>query len=286
MRLKPTIVPRSASKDWIAELDGILSRHNGRHAVKAKDVSHKTREDRRQFYFALFRELRANEDRAFKPMPRNLDNRHVRFMANRWVKRGLAPGTLQLYFSYLRTFCEWINKPGMIETLETYITDPDLVKRIYAAKRDKSWSANGVVPVEKIAEIKAFDPFVGCQLQMQLRHGMRRKESIMCQPHLAQLPADRVPPNMRDPALPADMTYLEVGRGTKGGRLRYVAIDTAGKREALEEAKRLVTMKTGHLGRPGKTLAQNMRRFNYVMAKFGITRRMLGITAHGLRVRQ
>ena len=87
----------------------------------------------------------------------------------------------------------------------------------------------------------------------------------------------------RNPDLPPEVTYLEVEQGTKGGRLRHVPIDTPEKRAALEEARRLVTVKTGHLGRPGKSLAQNMSRFSYVMGKFGITREMLGVTSHGLR---
>jgi len=77
--------------------------------------------------------------------------------------------------------------------------------------------------------------------------------------------------------------YLELKRGTKGGRVRRVPIDTPEKRAALEQAKQLVKSETGHLGDPTKTLAQNIRRFKYVCEKFGITKAQLGVTAHGLR---
>ena len=42
---------------WRDELAQILAHFNRKHAIKDKDVSHKTREDREDFYFAFFREL-------------------------------------------------------------------------------------------------------------------------------------------------------------------------------------------------------------------------------------
>ena len=45
-------------------------------------------------------------------------------------------------------------------------------------------------------------------------------------------------------------SYLELKRGTKGGRARWVPIDTPEKRAALEEAKQFVRSETGHLGDP------------------------------------
>src|SRR5260370_32085243 len=93
---------------WRDELAQILAHFNRKHAIKDKDVSHKTREERKDFYFAFFRELRGNDDVRMKVRPRNLANRHIEFMVWRWVARGLAPRTIQLYLSYLRTFAEWI----------------------------------------------------------------------------------------------------------------------------------------------------------------------------------
>ena len=37
------------------------------------------------------------------------------------------------------------------------------------------------------------------------------------------------------------------------------------------------------MGDPAHSLQQALRRFNYVLEKFGITRNQLGVTAHGLR---
>jgi hypothetical protein len=37
------------------------------------------------------------------------------------------------------------------------------------------------------------------------------------------------------------------------------------------------------MGDPTRDLKRNLRRFDYVMEKFGITFAQLGVTAHGLR---
>jgi site-specific recombinase XerC len=251
---------------WREELAQILGHFNRRHATKDKDVSHKTRQDRQQFYFAFFHELRSNDDVKMKVRPRNLAHRQVAFMVRRWVARGLEPGTIQLYLSYLRTYTEWIGHQGMVLAPADYVTDPTRVARSYAAVTDKSWSAHDVNPQTKIAEVSAFDGYVGCQLLMALTYNMRIKEAIMCIPHAAEIDGQ-----------------LEVKRGTKGGRQRFVPIDTPEKRAALEAAKRLVASKSASLGRPERSLKQNLRRIRYVMKKFGITKGDLGITAHGLR---
>ncbi len=251
---------------WRDELTQIVAYFNPRHALKDKDVSYKTREDRKEFYFAFFRELRSNGDARMKVRPRNLGNRQIAFMVRRWVARGLEPGTIQLYLSYLRTFATWIGRPGMVLQADKYIADPRRIERSYAAAADKSWSAHGVIPDAKIAEVSAFDRYVGCQLLMALRFNMRVKEAVMCMPHAAEVDG-----------------RLEIKRGTKGGRQRFVPIDTPGKRAALEAARRLVADRNANLGRPGRTLEQNLERFRYVMRKFGIIKANLGVTAHGLR---
>jgi len=250
---------------WREELARIVNHCNRKHARKDKDVSHNTREDRREFYFAFFAELRGTEVR-MRVRPRNLGNRHVIFMTRRWLARGLAAGTIQLYLSYLRTFAEWIGHPGMVLPADRYVADATRVRRSYAARVDKSWSAHGVLPDTVIVEVAAFDPYVGCQLLMAQRFNLRVKEAVMCTPHLAEVDGQ-----------------LDVKHGTKGGRRRLVPIDTPEKRAALDMAKRCAASPQAHLGRPGRSLEQNLERFRYVMRKFGITHAALGITAHGLR---
>ena len=44
-----------------------------------------------------------------------------------------------------------------------------------------------------------------------------------------------------------------------------------------------VEPEVSHLGHPGLSLKQSLKRFDNVMRKAGITRKELGVTAHGLR---
>jgi integrase len=79
------------------------------------------------------------------------------------------------------------------------------------------------------------------------------------------------------------MAVLAVKRGTKGGRLRLVPIDTSAKRDSLDAAKALVRSEAAFLADPARTLVQNLNRLTNVMKKFGVTQEVLGVTPHGLR---
>jgi integrase len=271
---------RLGPKGWEAQLEQFIKENNWRHATKPKGVSFKTKDDRATFLFSTFNEL-YSADEKFTAEPRNLTDKHVKYLVRLWVARGLSPGTLQVYMSYLRAFCKWIRHDGMILPLEHYVPDPVLAKRSCVARKDKSWIAHGVVPEDKLAEIRTYDARAACWLRNGLAHGARLKEILMMRPHLAEvsgqlfLADDNRAKNLEP--------YLELKRGTKGGRTRWVPIDTPEKQAALEEAKQLVRSETGHLGDPTKSLAQNIRRFKYICEKFGLTKGELGVTAHGLR---
>src|ERR1700737_3665357 len=73
---------------WRDELAQILAHFNRKHAIKDKDVSHKTREDREDFYFAFFRELRGNADVKMKGPRRNLPLRTFGFWAGGGARGG------------------------------------------------------------------------------------------------------------------------------------------------------------------------------------------------------
>jgi hypothetical protein len=109
---RETLLMRINPNHWKQVLQRLIDDHNWQHASKPKIVSNKTMHERAHFLFHFFGELRRNDERSYKIDPRNLGSRHVHFMVNRWVKRGLAPATIQLYLSYLRVFGEWIGKPG------------------------------------------------------------------------------------------------------------------------------------------------------------------------------
>jgi integrase len=256
------------TNDWKGELQHIVNRHNDRHAVKAKSVSFATMHVRANFLFAFFAELRRNEERSYKVMPTRLRGRHIHFMVSRWVRRGLAPGTIQVYLSYLRVFAGWIGKDGMVLEPAAFVSDQAPVTRTYCAESDRSWSAVGVDAGDLVARVAQADVFVGAQLAMALAFGLRVKEAIMFQPFQA---------------VTEDGASIALRHGTKGGRARLVPVDTDAKRAALELARRVAVSDAGHLGDPRRSLGQNRTRFYTVLERFGVTKRQSGITAHGLR---
>lgn len=65
--------------------------------------------------------------------------------------------------------------------------------------------------------------------------------------------------------------------------MRFVALDSAACMAVLDYARAVVEGEDANLDDPGHDLKRNLRRFDYVMEKFGITSSERGITAHGLR---
>jgi integrase len=162
--------------------------------------------------------------------------------------------------------------------LERYIDDPARYKRTYCAVEDKSWSAHGVDAELMFDAMSEIDRYAAAQLAMKAAFGLRRKEALMLQPHRQVVTALQA--GIED--APCEF-YLDLLKGTKGGRRRYLPIDTDRKRLALARARAVARGPNDHLGDPGRTLKENLRRVDYVMAKLGITHQALGITGHGLR---
>lgn len=270
-------IPRDPRR-WREILRLLLQQHNWAHGSKDKGVSYKTMAERRKFLYAFFRELRHDPKRQFLLDPRSLGRRHVEHAVRRWEERGLAPGTIQAYLSHLRVFARWIGKDGLVAAGTAYVEDPQRVRRTYAATEDKSWSGKNVDFSEVVARVERIDVRVAAQLRMCEAFGLRVKEAIMLRPHLAVV-GDRL-------AVIHEQDYdeyLEVVRGTKGGRRRFVPIVTAQQVEAIEIARRTVTATHESLAHPSLRLHQAYRRFYYVLQSCGVTKARLGITAHGLR---
>jgi hypothetical protein len=207
-------VPLDPTK-WRQVLEALLDLYNWAHGILAKSVSFKTMKERRDFLFRFFRDLRQDPETRFFIDPRSLRHRHIQHAVRRWIEAGLTAGSIKNYLSHLRVFSGWIGKRGMVLDVEKYVDDPSLLKRTNVATSDRSWSAHDVDAAEMLAHVNAIDRFVGAQLFMTQAFGLRVKEAIMCRPHLAVVD---------DRLFVADApdlgTYLEVKRGTKGGRLR------------------------------------------------------------------
>ena len=261
-------------------LDILIELYNKEHTAREKEVSFKTREERAQFLRRFFRDLKHKAGFPTLPDPRNLGQRHVQAMAAVWQKEKLAAATIQTYLSFLRGLAQWIGKRGLVRKPAFYGLKPEQYIRHAAAEYEKSFSARGIDIAGLIAKICAYDPYVGAMLRLMWALGLRKKEAIMLRPHLCVVPfgATGLPLHKKK----ADY-YLRVEPGSKGGRERFVPLDTSERIAAIEHAKSVVATRDGHMGDPSGSLKQNMDHFGQVMKKFGITKAKLGVTSHGLR---
>ncbi len=285
----------SHNPDWKTRLQAILNEHNHRHAKRHKEVSHRTRDARASAVFMLFSLLR---DLDFQPDPPNLDGTHVKYLfwyltcdpriADLCRRRGVpmlpkphSAAYLQFLASTLRTFAGWIGKDGLILQPERYGIDPVLFERTYVAQQDKSWAAHDIDIPQLLARVARIDERVAIMLELVWRFGLRRKEAVMFQPHLAVVPAGLVP--IDSPIAEQYISCLSVERGTKGGRLRLIPLVSDAQRDVIKRARRFAPYPTSYLGHPGKTLLQSLDRYKNVLSQAGITKKELGITGHGLR---
>lgn len=288
------IARHAGARGWRGELQRILVQHNERHADREKGVSHRTREARA---LGLFRCFRLLHQLGYRISPAALGGRHVKALVRYWTAESTAAtdgarGTrerqgplsaayIQQQLSHLRVFARWIGKPGLVLAAERYVHDKALVTRRYAATRDRTWSGNAVDIHAVLRHVGEIDDHVGLQLHLMLAFGLRRKEAVMFCPAVAEVPAHALP--LQHQGAEIFLSFLRVKRGTKGGRLRYVAVRTSFQHEALKLARRFIRHESGHVGRPGLTLKQSLDRFSYVMRTAGVSKRSLGVTAHGLR---
>ena len=271
----------NGTRDWKRVLHCVLAIHNPEHSKLLKTVSQKTMLDRERFYFKFWDDLRFNT--TFKDAdPRVLTNRQVQAVANLWAERKLSVATVHNYLSFLRTYAAWIGRPGMVRDVATYFgADSHYVHRERTAKVDRSWIARCVEVEAKIREVTAYDPWVGMQLELCYRFGLRAKEARHFRPHVAVISRELA--NPRDAQhFPDCKQFLRVRYGTKGGRPRDIPVKTPEQQELIERA--LQSVAPGHyVGAPGRTAVQNANRFYNVLRRFEITKAALGVTAHGLR---
>ncbi|MFT3760084.1 integrase domain-containing protein [Thauera sp.] len=268
-------------KRWRYVLTLLLREHNWRHSSKHKGVSHKTMAERQRFCHWLFDFLR-RPPRQFKLDPRSFSGRHAEAVMAHWqseAKAGrMSPATIQTYFSFLKTFTAWIGKPRLLRPIGCYFEDARLYQRSLASGIDKSWRAQGVDVEAVIRAVEAYDVHAAVSLKLMQAFHLRFKESVMLRPHedvLTAAQAGRVGEQIA--------FYLDTHRGTKGGRERMIAIDTAQRQAAIDYARRVTVGVHESVSDPRLTLQQAMRHLRYVMERHGIARAALGVTPHGLR---
>lgn len=252
-------------RDLMHSLAAILKFHNTIRASDAKRASDATAHKRRQILFAGFCKLRELGFRMKDAA--SFGGRHMQALVDAWVKEGLSPSSIQNRISVFRVFAGWIGKAGMVEASVRYVADPAKVTRSGVARTDKSWEASGVDVVAILAKVKELDERVAMALELQLIFGLRVRESLMLQPHIADLGQ-----------------LLDISRGAKNGRRRMVRIETNDQRQLLGRAKALVGTKDESIAGPvqGRRLHQARNHYYTIVRKAGISRKN-GIVSHGLR---
>jgi len=180
--------------------------------------------------------------------------------------------------SFLRGLASWMNKPGLVLPPARYGLSLEEYQRHECAQHDKSWSAHGIDVDTVLAQVAQYDARIAASMRLGDALALRRKESVMFRPFEHVVPFEQT-------GLPAEQRKADeyVWTKGKGGRVRWVAVVTEKQRAAVALARSLATSRDAHMGDPANDLKKNLRRFDYVLAKFGITFAQLGVTAHGLR---
>jgi hypothetical protein len=98
-----------------------------------------------------------------------------------WQSRPLEPMYPVVFFdalrvkSFLRTFAEWLGKSGMVREPAFYVGAESPHAHHQIATVDQSWSTHGVDIEATIQKVAQVDSWVGLQLELRHRFGLRPK---------------------------------------------------------------------------------------------------------------
>ncbi len=260
----------SALSACIHSLYGYLKRYNRLDCEQGRRISDATARERGSFFKACIRDLGSVAVEGKTYSLRDIGNfkpKHVQHLAAIWEERGYAAGTIQKYFTFLRTLAIWIGKKGMVGDASQYLKDPRRAKRIRIATRDKSWTAQGVDVEKLIAEVQAHDPNVGICLALQQAFGLRVREAWLLR--------------VRE-SLVRSRTMLRIIHGTKNNLSREYPITEAWQIELLEKAAAMANTATGSQI-PARYDLEEWKNHFYHICRCHRIRRKNGITTHGLR---
>jgi integrase len=276
---------RVESGDWRLRLSALIAKHC-KTKVKgdSRTTSHITQKRAFQNVMQVFEWLRRELGFPRLANPMSLDERHFKALAGHIrakVERGeFGPAQAAGYATYCRHLARWIGKPEFV-TVFSEALGRKVCKRQLVAQVDKSWEGNGLDPEKLILEVARYERWVGLVLLAQHAFGLRKMEALRLRPMRDIGPARVAGTGVAD----WSMVHIYLVDGTKGGRPRVVDVsDPLGVSAALllrEEIKHLDDRE--FLPPPQFTLAQNQYRYESVMARFGITKKALGVTGHGLR---
>lgn len=259
-----TIFEYRKMQTWLTQLNRIFRQHSSYSARSRRVVGYATRIKREEEIVRGFRVLRQVGIRLDDPT--SFRERHLRRLVEIWEEEGNSPATIAQRISTFRVFARWIGKPSMIGRSDSYVSSPEKVRRHTVTREDKTWSGQQIDNILEVIEAVArTDATVAMQLELQYAFGLRAQEAMMLRPH-------------QD-----DHTHwLNVSRGTKGGRQRVVPIETDYQRDVLRRAREMSPNVASSTTPRRHKVCQWRHRFYRVLRRHGISRES-GIVAHGLR---
>lgn len=209
----------------------------------------------------------------------DLSQNHVLTLARRWQMDNLVYRTIEGRLSHLRRFLTLLGKPETVprkEALYRLLSDNGVtvhhVRRSMVASESQSWSARGVDPALVIRRMAQEDPLAAMLLELMWAFGLRRQEAYYL-----------------SPAACDEGNRLLVLDGTKGGRPRAVEFSTDARRaqwqrDVLDRAKEMARKHPQRkLAIRGYSAKQMRNYLAAITVKYGLTKRRLGVTLHGLR---
>lgn len=202
---------------------------------------------------------------------RNLDeitSKQVRHFFLHLEKQGRSAAWMANVNTSVRRFGIWIGKPDLCPRLGDLVEKPWSGKRRLAAQVSRGWDAPDVVVDDIFQRVAEVCPMTSLHLRLAKLFGHRVQEFLMFRPARA---------------IQGD--HLHLKEGTKGGRERFIPIETDEQRKWMDTA--LIMAERNSQGRlmahEGLTLRQAIKHFYAILAECGINRKTLGLTAHGLR---
>ena len=253
------------SPDWKRQLADFLRAYGRTRASDfTKTVSEETLRNRTDIMFssvnALIKDKKLQHVRSLAQVKPRLLPR----LFEVWNEKGISSRAQMNYYTHVRWF--WKVCGLHIDPIAAYEKEAGEFTINRTATKDKSWKGNKVDFDQIYAKLYAIDP-VGARLALAIKqYGLRVKESLRLQPHMAD-----------------GGDSLMLTQGTKTGRprqLEFEVFDDANFRKVLDALKDEVPPEC-HLAWRERTLKQAKRRMYYLADLVGLGRNT--VTWHGLR---
>ena len=250
--------------NWKSELGDIFRIHGRiRQRRSSALVSEETLRNRRDIIFSSIEELMRRNRLVCLAQVRP---KYVPTLFEIWRDKKVSNRAQLNYYSAFSWF--WRVFGIGLPPIRQYEIERDQFVIQRAATVDKSWSGNGVNFDEMMQAIREEDPIAARLFLVMKTFGLRAKESLRLEPHSAD-----------------QGRSLRITKGSKTGRPRaifYEAFDEAEMHRVVEQMRAEVP-EGCHLAWSNRSLAQAKTRLYTLCRKFGLTRKELGVTMHGLR---